>query len=103
MGLIEQTVHKGNRNILSAFFWSIERVAVGIGSGLGICASSSAAESFVCHMHFNYEEEAYQAARPKLDIGHHINNLFFKKGGYSLKLSGGELIEDRQSGFEVND
>ncbi len=54
-------------------------------------------------MHFNYRGEAYQAARPKLDIRHHINNLFFKKGGYSLKLSGGELIEDRQSGFEVND
>ncbi len=45
MGLIEPTVHKGIRNILSAFFWSIERVAVCIGSGLGVFASSSAAES----------------------------------------------------------
>ena len=60
-------------------------------------------ESFVCHMRFKYEGEAFQAARPKLDIGHHINNLFFRKGGYSLKLSGGELIEDRQSGFELNE
>ena len=60
-------------------------------------------ESFVCHMRFKYEGEDFQAARPKLDIGHHINNLFFRKGGYSLKLSGGELIEDRQSGFELNE
>jgi len=60
-------------------------------------------ESFVCHMRFKYEGEAYQAARPKLDIGHHINNLFFRKGGYSLKLSGGERFEDRQSGFELNE
>ncbi|MBT5815137.1 MAG: hypothetical protein HOI15_12455 [Opitutales bacterium] len=60
-------------------------------------------ESFVCHMRFKYEGEDFQAARPKLDIGHHINNLFFRQGGYSLKLSGGELIEDRQSGFELNE
>ena len=60
-------------------------------------------ENFVCHMRFKYEGEAYQAARPKLDIGHHINNLFFRKGGYSLKLSGGERFEDRQSGFELNE
>jgi hypothetical protein len=60
-------------------------------------------ENFVCHMRFKYEGEDYQATRPKLDIGHHINNLFFRQGGYSLKLSGGELIEDRQSGFELNE
>ena len=60
-------------------------------------------ESFVCHLRFKFEGETYQAARPKLDIGHHINNLFFRQGGYSLKLSGGELIEDRQSGFELNE
>lgn len=60
-------------------------------------------ESFVCHMRFKYEGEAYQAARPKLDIGHHINNLFFRQGGYSLKLSGGQQFEDRQSGFELNE
>ncbi len=60
-------------------------------------------ENFVCHMRFKYEGADYQATRPKLDIGHHINNLFFRKGGYSLKLSGGELFEDRQSGFELNE
>jgi len=60
-------------------------------------------ESFVCHMRFKYEGEDYQAARPKLDIGHHINNLFFREGGYSLKLSGGERFEDRQSGFALNE
>jgi hypothetical protein len=60
-------------------------------------------ENFVCHLRFKYEGEDYQATRPKLDIGHHINNLFFRQGGYSLKLSGGELIEDRQSGFELNE
>ncbi|HCR30961.1 MAG TPA: hypothetical protein DIV79_13190, partial [Opitutae bacterium] len=38
-------MHKGIRNILSAFFWSIERVAVCIGSGFGVFVSSSAAES----------------------------------------------------------
>jgi len=30
-------------------------------------------ESFVCHMRFKYEGEDFQATRPKLDIGHHIN------------------------------
>lgn len=60
-------------------------------------------ERFVCHMRFKFEGEGYQAARPKLDIGHHINNLFFREGGYSLKLSGGERFEDRQSGFELNE
>jgi len=60
-------------------------------------------ENIVCHMRFKYEGEDFQATRPKLDIGHHINNLFFRQGGYSLKLSGGELIEDRQSGFELNE
>jgi hypothetical protein len=60
-------------------------------------------ENFVCHMRFKYEGEDYQVSRPKVDIGHHINNLFFRQGGYSLKLSGGELIEDRQSGFELNE
>ena len=60
-------------------------------------------ERFVCHMRFKFEGEGYQAARPKLDIGHHINNLFFRKGGYSLKLSGGERFEDRESGFELNE
>ena len=60
-------------------------------------------ENFVCHMRFKFKGEGYQAARPKLDIGHHINNLFFRKSGYSLKLSGGERFEDRQSGFELNE
>ena len=60
-------------------------------------------ERFVCHMRLKFEGEDYQATRPKLDIGHHINNLFFRKGGYSLKLSGGERFEDRQSGFELNE
>ena len=60
-------------------------------------------ENFVCHMRFKYEGQGYQASRPKVDFGHHINNLFFRKGGYSLKLSGGELIEDRKSGFELNE
>ena len=60
-------------------------------------------ENFVCHMRFKYEGDEYQPTRPKLDIGHHINNLFFRKSGYSLKLSGGELFEDRQCGFELNE
>jgi hypothetical protein len=60
-------------------------------------------ENFVCHMRFKFEGEDYQATRPKLDIGHHINNLFFRKGGYSLKLSGGEQFNDSQSGFELNE
>ena len=60
-------------------------------------------ENFVCHMRFKFEGEDYHAARPKIDIGHHINNLFFRQGGYSLKLTGGELIEDRQSGFSLNE
>ena len=51
-------------------------------------------------MHFNYRGGI--AARRKLDIGHHINNLFFKRR-ILLEAIGGELIEDRQSGFEVND
>jgi len=60
-------------------------------------------ENFVCHMRFKFEGGDYQAGRPKLDIGHHINNLFFKKGGYSLKLSGGEIFNDSQSGFKLNE
>ncbi len=60
-------------------------------------------ENFVCHLRFKFEGDDYQAARPKLDIGHHINNLFFRKGGYTLKLSGGEVIEDRQSSFALNE
>ncbi len=43
---------------------------------------------FVCHMRFKSEGEAYKSARPKLDIGHHINSLVFTRDGYSLKLSG---------------
>jgi hypothetical protein len=39
-------------------------------------------------MRFKFEGEAYKPARPKLDIGHHINSLVFTKDGYSLKLSG---------------
>lgn len=60
-------------------------------------------EKFVCHMRFKFEGEAYQAARPKLDIGHHINSLNFKEGGYSLKLSGGESFDDSESGFKLNE
>jgi hypothetical protein len=45
---------------------------------------------FVCHMRFRFEGEAYKPARPKLDIGHHINSVVFTKDGYSLKLSGGK-------------
>ena len=72
--------------------------------GLGpVIRLNQVPESFVCHMRFKFEGEGYQAARPKLDIGHHINNLFFRKGGYSLKLSGGERFEDRESGFELNE
>ena len=54
-------------------------------------------------MRFKYEGEDYQSSRPKVDLGHHINNLFFRKGGYSLKLSGGERFEDRESGFALNE
>lgn len=43
---------------------------------------------FVCRLRFKFEGEAYKPARPKLDIGHHINSLVFTKEGYSLKLSG---------------
>lgn len=72
--------------------------------GLGpVIRLNQVPENFVCHMRFKYEGEDYQASRPKVDIGHHINNLFFRKGGYSLKLSGGERFEDRQSGFELNE
>ena len=45
---------------------------------------------FVCSMRFKFEGEVYKPARPKLDIGHHINSLVFTKEGYSLKLSGGK-------------
>jgi hypothetical protein len=44
---------------------------------------------FVCHMRFKFEGEAYKPARPKFDIGHHINSVGFTKDGFSLKLSGG--------------
>ena len=47
---------------------------------------------FVCHMRFKFEGEAYKTARPKIDIGHHINSLVFTKEGYSLKLSGGKQL-----------
>jgi hypothetical protein len=47
---------------------------------------------FVCHLRFKFEGEAYKPARPKLDIGHHINSLVFTKEGYSLKLSGGKKL-----------
>jgi len=60
-------------------------------------------QSFVCHIRFMYEGLAYTAARPKLDIGHHINNLFFRKGGYTLKLSEGTVFENTKSGFELNE
>ncbi len=47
-------------------------------------------EKFVLQMLFKFEGETYMPARPKFDIGHHINNLVFTQDGYSLKLSGGE-------------
>ena len=58
---------------------------------------------FVLHMRFKFEGEAFAPARPKFDIGHHINSLFFTDGGYSLKLSGGKRIKDTESGFKLNE
>ncbi len=57
--------------------------------GLGpVIRLNNLPRKFVCHMRFKFEGEAYKPARPKLDIGHHINSLVFTKDGYSLKLSG---------------
>jgi hypothetical protein len=57
---------------------------------------------FVCQMRFKYEGEAYTPARPKIDIGHHINSLVFTNDGYSLKLSGGKKCEPTKADSALN-
>lgn len=57
---------------------------------------------FVLQIRFKFEGDAFATTRPKFDIGHHINSLFFTDGGYSLKLSGGKHIEDIECGFKLN-
>ncbi len=47
-------------------------------------------EKFVLQMRFRFAGETYKPARPKIDIGHHINSLVFTQDGYTLKLSGGK-------------
>lgn len=59
-------------------------------------------KKFVLHMRFKFEGSAFAPARPKFDIGHHVNPLFFTDGGYSLKLSGGKRIGDTECGFKLN-
>lgn len=59
-------------------------------------------KKFVLRMRFKFEGDAFAPARPKFDIGHHINPLFFTDGGYSLKLSGGKRIGDTECGFKLN-
>ena len=57
---------------------------------------------FVLHMRLKFEGDAFAPARPKFDIGHHINSLFLSDGGYSLKLSDGKRIQDTKSNFKLN-
>ena len=57
---------------------------------------------FVCQLRFKFEGEAYKPARPKLDLGHHINSLVFTDEGYSLKLSGGKTFGVIKSNSTLN-
>ena len=41
--------------------------------------------------------------RQKVDIGHHINKVFFKPGGYQLHLSEGEIFDHKESAFKLNE
>jgi len=71
--------------------------------GLGpVIRLNSLPAQFVLQMRFRFEGEAFAAARPKFDIGHHINSLFFTDGGYTLKLSDGKRIRDTESRFKLN-
>lgn len=60
-------------------------------------------DKFVLHMRFKFEGDAFAPGRPKFDIGHHINSLFFTEDGYSLKLSDGKRIQNSDSGFKLNE
>ena len=57
---------------------------------------------FVCHLRFKFEGEAYKPARPKFDIGHHINSIAFTEDGYSLKLSDGKKPGITKAGSVLN-
>ena len=57
---------------------------------------------FVCHLRFKFEGEAYKPARPKFDVGHHINTVGFTKDGYALKLSDGKKYGVTKVGSILN-
>lgn len=47
-------------------------------------------KKYLVRMRLKYEGEFPDGQRsPKVDVGHHINNLNFTKDGFALKLSGG--------------
>ena len=54
-------------------------------------------KQFVCKLRFQYTGKEVIHNRPKVDIGHHINKVFFKPGGYQLHLSEGEIFDHKES------
>ncbi|EDM27056.1 hypothetical protein LNTAR_07424 [Lentisphaera araneosa HTCC2155] len=60
-------------------------------------------EKFVCTLRFQYTGKEVLETRPKIDIGHHINKVFFKPGGYQLHLSEGEIFDNKKSAFKLNE
>ncbi len=59
-------------------------------------------DQFVLRLRFKFEGEAPKPGRPKFDVGHHINSIFFTSGGYNLKLSDGKQVIDTESGPMLN-
>ena len=59
-------------------------------------------KQFVCELRFKYTGDTVTVSRPKFDIGHHINKLFFKENGYRLVLSEGKDWDNKESGFKLN-
>ncbi|MDD7985012.1 hypothetical protein PQO01_08640 [Lentisphaera marina] len=58
---------------------------------------------FVCKLRFQYTGKEVIYNRPKVDIGHHINKVFFKPGGYQLHLSEGDVFDNKKSLFKLNE
>ena len=57
---------------------------------------------FVCKLRFQYTGKQVIETRPKVDIGHHINKVFFKPGGYQLHLSEDAIFDNKKSAFKLN-
>ena len=73
--------------------------------GLGVVAHmKKIPEKFVLHMRYKFVTDAIVPGRPSFQIGHHMMNLsYLKGGGHRLGLSGGPGFNHPESGMKINE